>query len=79
MFDRVDRAPQSALRWGDLKLVKTWKTGKLELFDLSKDLGEARDLSGTMPEKTKELDRALTTFLTDVKATTLQTKAGKEE
>jgi hypothetical protein len=32
-----------------------------------------------MPEKTKELDRALTTFLTDVKATTLQTKAGKEE
>ena len=75
----VDRAPQSALRWGDLKLVKTWKTGKLELFDLSKDLGEARDLSGTMPEKTKELDRALTTFLTDVKATTLQTKAGKEE
>jgi arylsulfatase A-like enzyme len=75
----VDRTPQSALRWGDLKLVKTWKTGKLELFDLSKDLGEAHDLSGTMPEKTKELDRALSTFLTDVKATTLQTKTGKEE
>ena len=35
-------------------MVKTWKTGKLELFDLAKDLSEANDLSGKMPEKTKE-------------------------
>ena len=69
----------SALRWGDFKLVKTWKTGKLELFDLSKDLSEANDLSTKMPEKTKELDRALTAFLTQVKATTVQTKIGKDE
>lgn len=60
-------------------LVKTWKTGKLELFDLSKDRSEANDLSVKMPEKTKELDRALTAFLTQVKATTVQTKIGKDE
>jgi arylsulfatase A len=75
----VDRTAQSALRWGDWKLVKTWKTEKLELFDLSKDLSEANDLSAKMPEKTKELDRTLTAFLTEVKATTVQTKIGKDE
>jgi hypothetical protein len=60
-------------------LVKTWKTGKLELFDLSKDLSEANDLSATMPEKTRELDHTLTAFLAGVKATTIQTKSGKDE
>ena len=65
----MDRNAQSALRWGNLKLVKTWKTGKLELFDLSKDLSEANDLSAKMPEKTKELDQTLTAFLAQVKAT----------
>ena len=74
-----DRNAQSALRWGNLKWVKTWKTGKLELFDLSKDLSEANDLSEKMPEKTKELDQTLTAFLTQVKATTVQTKIGKDE
>lgn len=74
-----DRNAQSALRWGDFKLVKTWKTGKLELFDLSKDLSEAHDLSAEMPEKTRELDQALTAFLAEVKATTVQTRIGKDE
>ena len=60
-------------------MVKTWKTGKLELFDLSNDLSEANDLSEKMPEKTKELDQTLTAFLTQVKATTVQTKMGKDE
>ncbi len=74
-----DRNAQSALRWGNFKLVKTWKSGKLELFDLSKYLSEANDLSAKMPEKTKELDQTLTAFLTQVKATTVQTKIGKDE
>jgi hypothetical protein len=75
----VDRNAQSALSWDNFKLVKTWKTGKLELFDLSNDLSEANDLSAKMPEKTKELDQTLTAFLTQVKATTVQTKIGKDE
>ena len=75
----MDRNAQSALSWDNFKLVKTWKTGKLELFDLSNDLSEAHDLSAKMPEKTKELDQTLTAFLTQVKATTVQTKMGKDE
>ncbi len=59
--------------------MKTWKTGKLELFYLANDLSEANDLSTKMPEKTRELDHALTAFLTEVKATTVQTKIGKDE
>ena len=75
----MDRNAQSALSWDNFKLVKTWKTGKLELFDLSNDLSEANDLSANMPEKTKELDQTLTAFLTQVKAPTVQTKIGKDE
>jgi arylsulfatase A-like enzyme len=75
----VDRTAQSALRWGDFKLVKTWKSGRVELFDLSKDLSEAHDLSATLPQKTKELDQTLTAFLAQVNATTVQTKIGKDE
>ena len=75
----IDRTPQSALRWGDFKLVKTWKSGQLELFDLSKDLSEANDLSAKLPEKTAELDKTLTAFLSQVNATTIQTKKGKDE
>ena len=74
-----DRNAQSAPRWGDFKLVKTWKSGKLELFDLSKDLSEAHDLSAKMTEKTKELDQALTAFLAQVKAMTVQTKMRRDE
>ena len=40
---------------------------------------DRNDLSAKMPEKTKELDQALTAFLAQVKATTVQTKIGKEE
>jgi arylsulfatase A len=74
-----DRHVQSAIRWGDFKLVKTWKSGKLELFDLSKDLSEANNLSARLPQKTAELDQALTAFLSQVNATTVRAKRGRDE
>jgi len=74
-----DRTAQSAIRWGDFKLVKTWKSGQLELFNLSKDLSEANNLAAKLPQKTAELDQTLTTFLSQVKATTVKTKKGKDE
>jgi arylsulfatase A-like enzyme len=45
------------IRRGDWKLVK--KGSRSELYDLSKDPGEKKDLSGSHPELVKELDRAL--------------------
>ena len=45
------------IRRGDWKLVK--KGSRSELYDLSKDPGERKDLSRSHPELVKELDRAL--------------------
>lgn len=70
----VDRKAQSAIREGNFKLVKTWKENQLELFDLSKDIGEENNLAETMPEKVKELDEKLTSFLSEVNAETKRTK-----
>lgn len=49
-------SPQWAVRHGDLKLVHSvGGSGKPELYDLSKDAGESKDLAAQMPDKVKEL------------------------
>jgi len=58
----------SALRIGDMKLVVHWKTGDKELFDLSKDLGESKDLATTMPEETTKMFDVLSNYLKSVNA-----------
>ena len=50
--------------------MKTWKAKQLELFDLSKDLGETQDLSEDMPEKTRALHEQMLAFLSEVGAET---------
>lgn len=48
----------TAVRSGDWKLVNMdRKSRRWELHDLSKDLQEASDLSGVIPEKVEELER----------------------
>ncbi|HEY1172418.1 MAG TPA: sulfatase-like hydrolase/transferase [Verrucomicrobiae bacterium] len=56
---------QMAIRKGDFKLVKYdlaaeggKGTSAVKLYDLGKDIGEAKDLAATMPEKVKELQMA---------------------
>lgn len=72
--EAVDRKAQSAIREGNFKLVKTWKGNKLELFDLSKDVSEEYNLAEKMPEKVKDMDKKIVSFLTKVNAETRQTK-----
>jgi arylsulfatase A len=69
----VNRRPQSAIREGNYKLVKTWEQDKLELFDLSKDVSESNNLAKEMPEKTRELEEKLVSFLEEVGAETKRT------
>jgi arylsulfatase A-like enzyme len=45
----------SALREGNLKLVEFPGTNRVELYDLSADLGEATNLTGKRPDDTKRL------------------------
>lgn len=45
----------SALRAGNLKLVEFPETNRVELYDLSSDLGEGSNLAAQRPEETKRL------------------------
>ena len=43
------QTPASAVRMGDWKLIETFETGQLELYDLSSDIGETEDLTALHP------------------------------
>ena len=60
--------PHSALFLGNFKLMKFYEDGRLALFDLGADISERNDLSRQMPEKVKELDGLLVTYLAEVDA-----------
>ncbi|MBN1420318.1 MAG: sulfatase [Planctomycetes bacterium] len=47
--------PGGAVRKGDWKLIEFYEDGALELYDLSKDIGEAANLAASKPEKVAEL------------------------
>ena len=51
--------PSSAIRQGNWKLIEFFETGKPELYDLSSDPSESKDLVGTNTEKTNLLFKAL--------------------
>lgn len=52
-------APHSAVRLGDHKLMRFHEDGRTVLFDLSRDLGERRDIAGSCPEITNRLSDLL--------------------
>src|SRR5262245_3910324 len=60
--------PVSAIRAGDWKLLEYFEDGRRELFNLSDDPQESRDLAATQPERVAELTRQLTAWLEDVEA-----------
>ncbi|MEZ6059895.1 MAG: sulfatase [Planctomycetaceae bacterium] len=60
--------PAGAIRQGDWKLIEWFETGRLELYNLRNDLGEARDLSESQPEKLAELHAAMQRWRADVSA-----------
>ena len=47
--------PSGAARIGDYKLLEWFEDGKIELYELSADIGESRDLAGESPELADEL------------------------
>lgn len=57
-----DGYPHSAVIVGDYKLVKFWKSGKMELYNLNEDRGETHDIAGDNPEKVKELAAEMTGY-----------------
>jgi arylsulfatase A len=55
--------PGSVIRDGDYKLIYYYEDNRSELYNLIEDISEANDLSGEMPEKVKELEEKLNTWL----------------
>jgi len=51
--------PGSAMRYGKWKLHEYFEDGRLELYDIDKDIGEKHNLAEEMPEKAAELHRML--------------------
>lgn len=49
--------PGGAVRMGDYKLIKRYEDGSFELYNLTKDIGETRNLIDIEPEKAEELKK----------------------
>ena len=62
------KSPQSALYLGDFKLMKFYEAGELKLFNLKNDIGEQKDLSEELPEKTDLMHKRLNAYLKQVGA-----------
>ena len=60
--------PVSAVRKGDWKLLEYFEDGRVELFNLKKDLGEKTDLSTAQPEIAKRLAAELRAWRQEVGA-----------
>lgn len=67
-YRQRDIVPYSIIRAGDWKLIKRYEGKTFELFNLDDDLGEKNDLSKQIPEKVRELDARLTTWLKETGA-----------
>jgi len=60
--------PSGAIRDGNFKLIEFYDNGRLELYDLSKDISESRNLAADQPEKVKELAKKLDDWRKEVGA-----------
>lgn len=60
--------PGAAIRRGNYKLIEFYETDTAELYDLSVDMGETKDLSKTEPERFTELRDALRQWQTEMNA-----------
>lgn len=61
-----DHYPHSAVIFGDYKLVKHWKSGNVELFNLSENIGEEVNIASNKPEKVEELYKILISYFKEV-------------
>jgi arylsulfatase A len=60
--------PAGAIRAGDYKLIEVFETGKKELYNLRKDIGESHDLTAEKPELVVKLSRMLEQWRQDTRS-----------
>ena len=67
-YSNQGSGPCGAVRLGNFKLIEWYENDRVELYDLSKDVGEKTDLCTTMPDKAAELRQKLHDWRTSVAA-----------
>ena len=67
-FSNQTSRPAGAVRDGDWKLVKSYETNQVELFNMKNDELEKQDLSQQNPQKAREMEAELTRWQQQVKA-----------
>jgi arylsulfatase A-like enzyme len=60
--------PYGAIRAGSLRLIEFYEDGRLELYDLDKDVGERENLAAALPEVTRQLAAKLKAWREEVGA-----------
>lgn len=72
--------PAGAIREGDWKLQEFFENGRIELYNLKEDIGEARNLAESQPDKARALHARLQSWRESVHAPMPgKNKAGKKE
>ena len=61
-------SPGGAVRAGDYKLIEFYEDGRVELYNLKKDIGEKNNLAEKMPEKAAEMLAMLKAWRKEVDA-----------
>ena len=67
-YQKGGAMPYSAIRKGDFKLIEFLADMRVELYNLSDDIGEQRDLASEMPDKVEELRNRLHAWREEVGA-----------
>lgn len=60
--------PQSAILKGNQKLIRFLEDDHVELYDLSRDIGESHDLAQTQTSTARQLNEQLTQYLAEISA-----------
>ena len=62
------QTPASVIRMGDWKLIETFETGKIELYDLANDISETEDCVSKHPGLASALHGRLRAWRADIGA-----------
>ena len=71
--------PGGAIRAGDWKLIERFEDGRVQLYNLAKDIGEQRELAGEHPDQVAALRDKLHAWYAEVDAKFLEAKPGGPE
>ena len=69
--------PAGAIREGNFKLIERYEDGRVQLFDLLKDVGERNDLAESMPDRVNDMRQRLHDWYKTVDAKFLQPKGDR--